>query len=505
MQKRKILIVDDSAINREILHDMLSDNYQILEAANSVEALNILRENENEILLMLLDIIMPVMDGFELLALMNQNGWIKRIPVIMISAEDSQAFVDKAYDLGVCDYISRPFNERTVLHRVNSTIMMAVKQNELSDMVANEIYKKERNNRLMIGILSNIVEFRNGESGLHVLHIRTITEMILRRLLEKTDRYPIARSDISLICNASSLHDIGKISVPDEILNKPGRLTPEEYEIMKKHAIEGARMLSAMQSEDNEEPLITIAYQICRWHHERYDGKGYPDGLKGEAIPIVAQVVSLADVYDALTSERVYKAAYSHEKAVQMILAGECGAFNPLLLECLLDISDDLKNRFYESPYEEQEEKMTSAVEEIKGRDGLDVSAQAFRQLEHERKKNRFYANRSGVIEFEYTVTPEMLVLSEWSSKYLGLPIAILNPKRDGKWNQIFSHEQQENLTQVLRDTTGKNPIVEQECELNIDGTKRFGRVIAMAMWTKDAVPKYEGAVGKFLDVYEKR
>jgi putative two-component system response regulator len=242
----------------------------------------------------------------------------------------------------VQDYISRPFDERTVRRRVINTIMLFAKQKELSHMVADQMMEKENGNQLMIEILSNIVEFRNGESGLHVLHIRTLTELFLKALLEKTDKYDISRKDIPLICNASALHDIGKIVIPEEVLNKPGRFTDEEFAIMRTHSMEGARLLEDIPMRKNE-PLIQLGYQICRWHHERYDGKGYPDGLKGEEIPIVAQVVALADVYDALTSKRVYKDAYSHEKAVEMILNGECGIFNPILMECLKDISDTLE------------------------------------------------------------------------------------------------------------------------------------------------------------------
>ena len=200
----------------------------------------------------------------------------------------------------------------------------------------------------MVAILSHIVEFRNGESGLHVLHINMLTEKILARLVQKTEKYNLTHADRSLITTASSLHDIGKIGIDDKILNKPGKLTKEEFEIMKTHTLIGANMLEGMGMYQNEK-LIKIAYQICRWHHERYDGKGYPDGLKGEEIPISAQVVSLADVYDALSSERVYKKAFSHEKTMEMILAGECGQFNPLLLECLVDIQYDLKKSMWKA------------------------------------------------------------------------------------------------------------------------------------------------------------
>ena len=363
--RKKILIVDDSEINRSLLSDMLSDEYEILEAEHGMEACAILHNQEQEIALMLLDIVMPVMDGFETLAAMNKNGWIKSIPVIMISAETVPTYVDRAYDLGVKDYISRPFDERTVRRRVVNTLILFAKQKELEHMVTEQIMEKEKGNKLMIEILSNIVEFRNGESGLHVLHIRILTELFLRSLLEKTDKYDISSRDIPVVCNASALHDIGKIVIPESILNKPGRLTNEEFAIMKTHSAEGAKILQGIPMREDM-PLLRIAYQICRWHHERYDGRGYPDGLKGDEIPIVAQVVALADVYDALTSKRAYKDAFSHEKAVNMILNGECGTFNPLLLECLKDIEGTLEQEFKElSESRDSQEEIMDTVEQM--------------------------------------------------------------------------------------------------------------------------------------------
>ncbi len=339
--RQTILIVDDSIMNRAILADILED-YEILESTNGKEGIATLEEFGDKIDMMLLDIVMPVMDGFEVLSIMKRREGIKDIPVIMISAEDDPSLVARAYDLGVTDYIARPFDSRVVRHRVVNAITLYEKQNRLIDMVVEQVRDREKFSSCMVTVLSHIVEFRNGESGLHVLHIRILTEMLLKYLLKKTDKYRIAYSDIQMISTASTLHDIGKISIPEEILNKPGRLTQEEFEIMKSHAAMGASMLKGLL-EHQEEPLISVAYEICRWHHERYDGRGYPDGLKGEEIPISAQVVSLADVYDALTSERVYKKAFSHEKAVEMISKGECGTFNPLLLECLTDAQDQLK------------------------------------------------------------------------------------------------------------------------------------------------------------------
>lgn len=343
--KLEILIVDDSDINRKILSGMLGNGFKILEASTGEECVSLLKQHGTAIALILLDIVMPGMSGFDVLHIMNDNHWIEDIPVIMISSDQSYNSIREAYELGVSDYISRPFDARAVHQRVFNTIKLYAKQRRLVKLVSDQMSEKEKDNSMMVSILSHIVEFRNGESGAHVLHIRELTEMLLDRLVRKTTKYNISNADFALIPMASALHDIGKIGIDDKILNKPGRLTPEEFEIMKTHTIIGASMLENLEQFQNEE-LVKVAHQICRWHHERYDGRGYPDGLKGDEIPIAAQIVSIADVYDALVSERVYKKAFPHEKAIEMILNGECGIFNPILLECFMDIKDDIKAKF---------------------------------------------------------------------------------------------------------------------------------------------------------------
>ena len=386
-----ILIVDDSEMNRCILSEMLGADYDILEATNGEEAIKLLRQYETGISLVLLDlvmpVVMPVLDGFGVLSYMNERNWLEDIPVIMISGEDSVSYVRRAFDLGVADYIKKPFDAQIVYKRVYNTITLYAKQRRLLVLVTDQIYEKEKNNRMMISILSQIVEFRNGESGAHVLHINIITELILERLIQKTDQYDLSSSVRRMIVTASALHDIGKIGIDDKILNKPGRLTKEEFEVIKTHSAIGASMLESLEYYKNE-PLVRIAHDICRWHHERYDGKGYPDGLKGEEIPISAQVVALADVYDALISERVYKKAYSHEKAVEMILNGECGTFNPLLLECLKDIQSRLKEEMISMAEERTEtEDKGSATSEFDG---------------YEKTKEQFFKSVSEDIKKEY-------------------------------------------------------------------------------------------------------
>lgn len=341
-EKTQILLVDDSKMNRMLLREILGDGYHILEAENGQECLEKMQAEAGNIALVLLDINMPVMDGFEVLKAMNANHTIEDTPVIMISSEDSDAAIRRSYELGASDYVNRHFDARIVYRRVTNTIKLYAKQRRLVQMVSDQIRARENNTDTLVGVLSHIVEFRNGESGAHVRHIRIITELLLHRLLEISSNYSITAEQQDMIPLASALHDIGKIGIDEKILNKPGKLTPEEFKVIQTHSMLGAKMLHDLDG-FAEQPLLQTAYEIARWHHERWDGRGYPDGLRGDEIPISAQLVSLADVYDALTSERCYKKAFSHEKAVQMILNGECGAFNPLLLQCLTDIQADLK------------------------------------------------------------------------------------------------------------------------------------------------------------------
>lgn len=342
MSKQKVLIVDDSEMNRALLTDILEGSYDVAEAEDGAQAIEVLSQNDEDFWLVLLDIIMPGIDGFGVLESIREHQWSNRVVVMMISSDGSPENINRAYSLGAFDYISRPFDTMIVHRRVENTLMLFARQDDLERRVKEQVVEQQKNNDLMISILSHIVEFRNGESGPHIQHVKGITELLLQHLLAMTDQYQLTEDDIQLIVTASALHDIGKVAIPEEILNKPGRLTDEEFAIMKSHSAIGSQMLLDLPEEQLASPLISVANAICRWHHERYDGRGYPDGLVGEEIPICAQVVSLADVYDALTSERSYKKAFSHEKALSMIIEGQCGTFNPLLLQCLTEASDEL-------------------------------------------------------------------------------------------------------------------------------------------------------------------
>ena len=499
--KKKILIVDDSEMNRALLEDMLSDDYEILEAENGLVASQILQENEMDICLVLLDIVMPVMDGFALLELMNRKGWIKNIPVIMISAETASTYMDRAYGLGAVDYVSRPFDERTIRHRVDSNVILAEKQRDLSARLAAQIYAKEKDNRLMIEILSHIVEFRNGESGLHVIHVHAITEFLLNQLSKRTRKYNLNHKLISLISNASALHDVGKIVIPSEILNKPGKFTDEEFEIMKSHTLEGAKMLKDIPFR-SDEPLIKISYEICRWHHERYDGRGYPDGLKGEEIPISAQVVALADVYDALTSRRVYKPAFPHKQAIDMIINGACGAFNPLLSDVLRECGDELYLKLQEtSQGDSSAAEIDSTLARTLKTEGTEASDRTVKLLEHERTKFKILSELSREIIFEYNAEPEMITLSEWGADYLGMPVKIFNLEESSFATKVFAKGDFSALLQKLKTASPENSSIIEKYRLDIKGVNTWCKVYARTIFSDAEPPVLEGAIVKIVDV----
>ena len=339
-QKPLVLIADDSKVSRSILGEMLKDDYRILEADSGRATLDAVDRYGGDLSLVLLDIVMSDMSGCEVLAELSRQAALDSLPVIMISSEDADDVVLRAYDLGASDYISRPFDDRIVRRRVNNIIRLYTKQRRLTSLLSQQYNARVNNSRILVDIMASVMEVRNGESGRHVTHIEKLTELLLGDLARRSDKYSLGNEERSSIALASALHDIGKMSIDDAILNKPGRLTPEEFEIMKTHTTIGADMLRNLGRNHEGSALLDYAYQIARWHHERWDGTGYPDGLKGDDIPIAAQVVSVADVYDALTSVRVYKDAISQEEAIRMILDGECGAFNPLLIECLLEVRD---------------------------------------------------------------------------------------------------------------------------------------------------------------------
>lgn len=497
----RILIVDDSEMNRDMLSDMLSDDYDIVEAADGEEALSILKERVYDIDLVLLDIIMPAVDGFGVLDVMKRYHWIDNTPVIMISSETSQSYIRKAFELGVTDYIIRPFDSFIIHKRVSNTLMLYRKQKKLLSALEEQVYENEKNNSMMINVLAHIVEFRNGESGMHVHHIKQLTSILLQNLIEKTDKYRLTENDILLISTASSLHDIGKISIDDKILNKPGRLTAEEFEVIKTHSIIGAEMLQDLHNTHNY-PLFDKAYEICRWHHERYDGKGYPDGLKGEEIPISAQVTSLADVYDALTSNRCYKKAYSHEKAMEMILDGQCGAFNPVLLQCLKDCEKQILAEFSDSIDTTQDDRLLiRATEELVenkiSSDKIDFSA---RLPIAARERWNFFSDGSGEIQFEYDAILDVLRLTKYGAKVLGLQELTMHP-RGLKQGYLGAQNIQTILDAMQSEASLEKPVVKIKKHISLNGPRRWYEIRIRTLWSNEENPKYTGILGRIIDI----
>lgn len=500
--KQKILIADDSEMNRELLAAILEEEYDIIQVNDGVQAVDCLQRHAEEISLLLLDIVMPHMDGFEVLSYMNKEHWIDSIPVVIISSENSPIYIKRGYDLGATDFIEKPFDANMVLRRSANAILLGAKQRRMTSIVSNQIYEREKSSKLMINILSHIVEFRNGESGLHVLHIQTITEMLLRQLVQKeNNRYALSKEQIRMITTASALHDIGKISIPDEILNKPGRLTAEEFAVIKGHSMAGANMLSELPLDQKEEPLVKTAYEICRWHHERYDGGGYPDGLKGEEIPVSAQVVALADVYDALTSERCYKDAYSHEKAIEMILAGQCGAFNPLMLECLLDISSSLKKKMGYKSKERYEQTDLSDIASRFHDFEMDSSEKIVQQLEFERMRYNFLAEGSRNIVFTYTISPPLLTFNQAGCKRSGITEPSFSPLQSGVLKDLVEEQSLKRLIRKITQATRETPDVTSNLFLTDGKNPCHYRCKCRVIWTDGAEKGYTGVVGKLTDI----
>ena len=502
--KHTILIADDSEMNRAILSDMLGEEYIILEAANGNEALQLIQSSGTDISLLLLDIVMPELDGFGVLTEMRRNHWIEEIPVIIISAESGASQVERAYELGVSDFITRPFDALIVHKRVVNTILLYAKQKRLVELVAAQVYEAQVQSNMMIDILSHIVEFRNGETGLHIRHVHVLTELLLEKLNQKGEFF-FTQQEISIISTASALHDVGKIAIPEEILNKPGKLTDEEFSVMKSHTTIGGEMLRNLPIYQDK-PLVKTAYEICRWHHERWDGRGYPDGLKGDEIPIPAQIVALADVYDALTSKRVYKGPFPHEEAVRMILNGECGVFSPLLMECFSELSDDILRAFSEdSMAEDSHQRLLEVTEEMLHHENFSVSRRTLQLMERERIRRDFFASLTDEIQFEFTLNPPQVTLSPFGAQKLGFPEVMKDPLHDPAILAMSDGDTVNALSGLLRSTSPGQPMVTFDCKLKVGGEERWYQIVARANWSSDEPPRYLGAIGKASDVHENR
>ena len=493
-KRQKILIVDDSKLNRDILKEILGDAYNYLEAENGKQAIQMIGENIG-IDLMLLDINMPQMNGFEVLKIMKRSQCIAETPVIMISSEDAVDTMRKAYELGITDYITRPFDSVIVKKRVQNTLGLYMNQKHLINVVYDQVYEKEENNNIMIRIMSNILGSRNSESREHILHIKTATEMMLRQLVKVTDAYPLTEADIALITTASSLHDIGKIRIPEEILNKPGRLTDEEFQIMKTHSELGAAIIKDMDF-PQDHPLVHTAWEISRWHHERWDGKGYPDGLKGEEIPISAQVVSIVDVYDALTSERCYKKAFDHDTAIQMILDGQCGQFNPILLMCLkelsLQLSKMIDKEMDDTSYYHEVQRLSNEILSDRSLPNHNYSQNVVRVM---KEKLDFFKSNSGMNSIEYnTISGQLTILNGKQQ--------ILCQRNNPNFNLFkefgVNEEDVHHIQALLHQTSVQNKEISVQIKATVENVRQMYKLKLHTLWSPLKKDGYIGVVGYF-------
>lgn len=485
--KKTILAVDDAETNRAFIKKNLKKEYKVVTADSGEEAIELMYQSKDKIDLILLETEMQDMNGFDFMEIMNRNKWLDDTPVIMVIPEYANKYVKKIYEAGALDFVRFPFDTQIVRRRIHNAILLSVKQKRMKAMVASQIIEKEKNNTLMLAILSHIVEFRNGESGLHVLNINTLTELLLECLLKKTNKYRLQKSDIPIICMASSLHDIGKVMVPDEILNKPGRLTEEEFEIIKQHSLTGTKMIEDVPYHQNER-LIKYAREICRWHHERWDGNGYPDGLKGDEIPISAQIVSIADVYDALTSERCYKKAYSHEKAMEMIFGGECGQFNPLILECLKEIEGGIQKELKLSSLNGGNSTRKAAqtiMDKMEGIDGEKMFGNTYGLFEDERAKVRYISSLLDGCYFEYNKADDILIFEEKMAEQFGFPRIIRHPlvNTTQGMSPVYAIENYPEFLRLVRSTTPKKPGTDFETRIMMQGKLTPCRIHCRTFW----------------------
>ena len=501
--RQRVLIVDDAELNREMLKSMLIEQFDVVTAENGAQALKIISDKDNEVSIVLLDILMPEMDGFAVLEHMKKHGYLDYLPVIIISAESTADSVDKAYELGATEFITKPFNPAVVRHRVTNNIRLFNRQQALMQVVTDKVYERNRYAAMMINILSTVMEVKNGESGLHILHINAITRILAENLLTMTDKYSYTSEDIQLISNASSLHDIGKMAIPDEIINKPGKLTAEEFEIMKTHSEKGAKLIESLV-EYKDEALVKYAYEICLYHHERYDGRGYPCGLKGEEIPIWAQIVSVADVFDALISERVYKAAYTPEKALEMICNGECGEFNPLLIQCLLKSKEKIVSALRRaSSAEKWEEKVRSVQGDLENISSEGFAGKVLKKFSVEMAKHKYFVTLSDGILFEYNIMDDEIVM--FANPKLGIEEdVVFDPTDREQVSKHFFMPVFDKAQELLRTATYENPETVFEFERDMGDSVKVYSVHMLSIFSADK-KSCLSVVGKIKKVFKKK
>lgn len=499
----KILIIDKNEENISLLNSFLSQKYNVLTASNKIQALYLFKHFGADIDIVFLSFMSDKAESFKILSIINDHPFLRDIPVIAIS--DSDDTIKTAFSLGAVDSITPPFIPSALLKRVHNVLTISKKQKKFSFMVSEKIYENEKNNDLMISILSHIIEFRNGESSNHVLRINIITEKLLCQTAKITNKYNLTPETISTITAASVLHDIGKIHIPDNILTKPEKLTPEEFELVKSHTIEGVKLLDELPSLQNE-PIIKTAKQICRWHHERYDGKGYPDGLIGDEAPISAQVVAVADVYASLTSELVYKAPFSHNEAIEMICGGKCGSFNPVILKALRDTADTLQTSIRASFLTDNgKQKIRRLADYIFKFSDPTVPSKLADYIDREKITYKFFTSMTNEIYFDYSEQTSTITFSNYAAEKLGVDEVISTPMENKNIINIMGEKALKKLVSSLMETTPQNPLFQHNCKLNIGGEKRWCQIICHVFWSTDIKPKYLGVIGKITDITSDR
>ncbi|WP_455654603.1 bifunctional diguanylate cyclase/phosphohydrolase [Phascolarctobacterium sp.] len=514
-QKDKILIVDDVELNRAILCELFAGDYEILEADNGKTAVELMQQYHEEIAIVLMDIVMPIMNGLEALEIMNAKGLTEKTPIFLITAESSNDAISKGFRLGVVDVVLKPFNPDNICQRVNNIIELYRYRYKLENLVQEQMNKIEKQNEqlrnfnvAMIDTLSTIVEFRDCESGQHVQRIRQLTKIMLKELGRQNAEYKMSDKTIEDISMAAALHDIGKIAIPDYILNKPGRLTAEEFAIMKEHTLYGCEILESIDSLKQNKEQYRYHYNICRWHHEKWDGSGYPDGLIGKEIPIYAQIVALADCYDALTSVRCYKGAFTHEESVKMIEKGECGAFSPDLLQCFLKIAPSLPEIL------QSDDGLPAVVyhyqhpntEKFSGKKcyscDMDKNSRVARLLEIEREKQKALFAMSGDIFFDVDLEKNTIAFSDEYHKVFDRDCFVDDA---AEYNKNYDHvlpEDKVRLDEAFSRLTEENPRYEEDVRaIDKFGDLRWYKIYVNAIWDKEEPDVIKSVVGRMVNI----
>lgn len=511
-KEKIVLVVDDMEMNRELLRGLFCEKYRVVQAENGRQAMAILAKARSEVAVVLLDIVMPEMDGFAVLEEMRANNWLKRIPVVLITADQSEAATLRGYEFGVSDVINKPFSPEVVRRRVENTIDLYEHKFRLEHLVERQIAalaaqeeKLRQSNIFMIDTLSTVIEFRNGESGQHIRRIRDITRIFLSELSRRRTEYQMTPQKIEKIANAAALHDIGKIAVPDYILNKPGKLTDEEFAIMKTHTVRGCDILQMLEYVQDRESF-GYCYEICRHHHERWDGRGYPDGLAGSRIPIWSQAVSLADVYEALISERVYKAAYTHAQARDMILSGACGAFNPAILECFLSVEARLETEIYPEGLVSEYAVPYAYKAFSPGRKTALLPERTLRLLELEREKYRILSELSGEVVFSYDIRLDVLELSEKYHEMFGREVRVCEAREALRTGSVVHRKDKARLFAQLREITPERPTCRLELRLKTaQGAYEWFEVVLHALQDAEASDACIGYIGKLTNIHARK